>query len=429
MNDLGCSATDMDERDGCGQPSLEVSARPFGPPKTRVTLTGAESHQDRRVKLVWSIVPPVAPGSLDTDELIGFEYRQKAGGDYGRWIGARNSDVSDREHDVGGLTNGTTYTFQVQAVNSAGGGLASNERSAVPSTTPGVPTLAATAGDEEVTLTWTPPADDGGRRISSYQCQMRIGAGGYPTHDDVNPPSCADKLLGASATSLTLTDEDDVTVVGSEAVGITNDTTYTFQVRAVNRNGAGDWSKEASARPTDTSGARSYTISATIDGRSWAKVNESPSPTLRATVEVNPRFREQNTTLWVDASGSGVDVDAGAPVEFGPTSSRRDATFTVNPTSFDPDSPYITVALLSDGNSGLETALAVTSVEVRPGETPGPADGVGGDGGRRGSDAVLGQRHGRRRLRVPAEAATGFLRALDGLCGRGVPAARHRDEQ
>ena len=153
VNDLGCSATEMG---GCGQPSLEVSARPFGPPKTRVTLTEAESYQDRRVKLEWSIVDP--PGLVDTDELSGFRYRQKAaGGDYGGWIDARNTDASDREHDVGGLTNGTTYTFQVQAVNSAGGGLASNERSAVPATTPGVPTLAAAAGDDEVTLTWTPP--------------------------------------------------------------------------------------------------------------------------------------------------------------------------------------------------------------------------------------------------------------------------------
>ena len=62
-------------------------------------------------------------------------------------------------HVVSGLTNGTTYTFQVRAVNSSGGGLASDERSAVPSTTPGAPTLTATAGDEEVRLTWT-PADE-----------------------------------------------------------------------------------------------------------------------------------------------------------------------------------------------------------------------------------------------------------------------------
>ena len=206
---------------------------------------------------------------------------------------------------------------------------------------------------------------------------MRVGAENYPDHDDANPPSCADKLIGASATSLTLTDEDDPR--------IDNDTTYTFQVRAVNGNGAGDWSNEASARPTDTSGARSFTISATIDGRSWAKVNESPSPTLRATVEVNPRFREQNTTLWVDASGSG--VDAGATVEFGPTDSRRDATFTVNPTTFDPDMPYITVALFRGGAapsaSDIDKALAVTTVEVRPSTTPERPTGleaIGGEG-------------------------------------------------
>ena len=39
VNDLGCSATDMDERDGCGQPSLEVSARPFGPPELRASFS------------------------------------------------------------------------------------------------------------------------------------------------------------------------------------------------------------------------------------------------------------------------------------------------------------------------------------------------------------------------------------------------------
>ena len=41
----------------------------------------------------------------------------------------------------------------------------------------------------------------------------------------------------------------------------------------------------------------------------------------------------------------------------------------------------------------LPNALAVTSVEIRPAKYPRPADGAGGDAGRRGSDAVLGHRH------------------------------------
>ena len=343
VNDLGCDPPD--EMDGCGQDSLEVSATPFGTPDTLVTLDSADPG-DRRVELEWSLQSPIPPAA----DRSGFQYRQKAAAGYGSWLDIRNSDASTRTHVVPGLTNGTTYTFQVRAVNSSGGGLASNERSAVPSTTPGTPTLTATAGDEEVRLTWTPAAD-GGSRITRYEYQMSTGAVAY---DGTTTG------LGASATSLTLTDDDD----------IENGTTYRFQVRAVNDNGDGDWSNEASARPTDTSGARSFTISATIDGKSWAKATEE-SP-LSATVEVNPRFTAQSTTLWVDVSGSG--VGEGELVEFGPTNSSRDASFTVTPSS----PGDITIALFTSeaASSTASDALAVTRVEIRPGTTPDPPTGL-----------------------------------------------------
>ena len=113
------------------------------------------------------------------DDVSGFQYHQKAGvGGYGNWIDVRNSDASTTKHVVTGLTNGTTYRFEVRAVNSSGGGLESNELSAVPSITPGAPTLTATAGDKQVRLTWTPAAD-GGRRIIRYECRLRIGAEDY----------------------------------------------------------------------------------------------------------------------------------------------------------------------------------------------------------------------------------------------------------
>ena len=346
VNDLGCSDT---ETAGCGQASLEESATPFGRPATTVSLATA-AFGDRRVTLTWSTNPtPPAPA----DELSGFQYRQKAGGGYGNWIDVRNSSASTITHVVAGLTNGMTYTFQVRAVNSSGGGLGSNELSAVPSTTPGAPTLTATAGDEQVTLTWTRP-DDGGMRISGYLCQRRSGAG-------TTPEACTARSISASATSLTLTDDD--------VPPIANDRTYTFQVRAVNGNGNGDWSNEESARPTDTSGARSYTISATIDGKPWGKANVLAA--LRATVEVNPRFTAQNTPLTVTATGA-----AGAtnqPVTFGPTDSRRDALFG----QVTPGTDDVIVALFVPGEeSDPAAALAVTSVEVRPTETPEPPMGL-----------------------------------------------------
>ena len=385
VNDLDC--TQSGRTDGCneGLASLEVSATPFGRPATRVNLTTATSDEDRQVRLMWTLATPTPPA----DDRSGFQYRQRAGGGYGSWLDVRNSDADTDTHVVSGLMNGTTYTFQVRAANSSGGGLASNERSAVPSTTPGAPTLTATPGDEEVRLTWTPAAS-GGRRIIRYECRLRIGAGVYSS-DTSTPSGCAGKSIGASATSLTLTDDDDV----ATGTPLTNGVTYTFQVRAVNDreneletslgaadgDGDGDWSNEASARPSDGS-ERSYTISATIDGKSWARADEASA--LNATVEVNPRFREPSTKLWVDVDGAGAgttatgvaedgsDTTGGTTVEFGPADSRRDASFTVTPTS----AGYITIALLSSEDADVGTAMAVTRVEVRPANTPDPPTGL-----------------------------------------------------
>ena len=369
VNRLGCHATDTTRMAGCGRESVEVSATPFGTPETLVRLTGATSDQDGRVPLTWAVANTPDPADSNSDDRSGFQYRQKADGGYGSWIDIRNSNASTITHTVAGLMNGTTYRFQVRAVNSSGGGDASGERSAVPSTTPGAPTLTATAGDDEVRLTWT-PADDGGRRITRYECQMRAGGEAYGD-------SCAGRSLGASATSLTLTDDD--------TPAIANGTTYTFRVRAVNAReegnndaGDGDWSNEDSARPTDGSGSeRSVTISATSgDGKSW--VSAGSGRQIRATVEVNPRYTAQSTSLWVALSDGASGVTR-QEVVFGPTDSRRNTTFSPGTVTYASSAPYITVSVLRSEDETafpLSTALAVTRVEVRHEDTPEPPAGL-----------------------------------------------------
>ena len=291
--------------------------------------------------------------------------------------------------------------------------------------------------------------------IVRYECRLRIGAGG-PTSADTTPPWCAGKSLGASATSLTLTDED---VIAGTNTTIANGTTYTFQVRAVNAredevddqgsnlSGDGDWSNEASARPTDGS-ERSYTISATIDGKSWAKaISDREVHPLHATVEVNPRFTAQSTKLWVDVVGAGVTANGvaedgspttgGTTVEFGPADSRRDASFTVTPTfsTITPSENYITIAVLAEEDSLAATAMAVTRVEIRPSDTPDPPTGLRatrGDGEVTLSWATFTNEQGEiveYDYEYRQRRATGFLWALDGLCGSRVPAGHDRDQQ
>ena len=81
--------------------------------------------------------PPGAPGALDpeisplqlvlkwtaptTGTVSSYQYRQKEGnGNFGDWMGISGSSSSTTSYTVSGLTDGTSYTFEVRAVDNNG---------------------------------------------------------------------------------------------------------------------------------------------------------------------------------------------------------------------------------------------------------------------------------------------------------------------
>ena len=67
------------------------------------------------------------------------------------------------------LTNGVAYHVQVRAINAVGAGAWFERATRTPTGPPGIPSIdTVTPGDESLTITWSPPASDGGEAITGY---------------------------------------------------------------------------------------------------------------------------------------------------------------------------------------------------------------------------------------------------------------------
>jgi titin len=150
-------------------------------------------------------------------------------------------------HVVTGLTNATTYSFRVSAINASGAGISSAPATATPFTTPGAPTgLSVISATSQAVLVWTTPSSDGGTSITGYKLEQSTDGG-----------TTWSSLVANTGSAST------VFVVS----GLTNGDAYRFRVSAINSAGVGTASTDASATPSGTATApRSLTATAS-DGQ------------------------------------------------------------------------------------------------------------------------------------------------------------------
>jgi hypothetical protein len=189
--------------------------------------------------LTWTT--PFDSGSAITDYEI--QYSSDSGVN---WTTFPDGTSTLASATVTGLTNGTAYVFRVAARNA--NGLSNYSPASSPAVTPLAPASApaittAVAGDSQVTVAWTTPADNGGSGISDYIVQFRtdvVGSSWQTFNDGVT--------TGTSAT----------------VIGLTNGISYRFRVAAVTGFGTGNFSVEsnavtplaAPAAPTGLTGTR-----------------------------------------------------------------------------------------------------------------------------------------------------------------------------
>lgn len=167
------------------------------------------SPGDRQVTVTWK--DPQAGGTVD-NYLI--EYKESSQPDASFKTFATVSGTV-RTSTVTGLTNGIAYTLRVTA-NNVSGSASSLGRSVVPTGTPSRPANQSySAGDGSVSINFSPPENDGGMAVTNYQ---------YSTN---NGTTWLTRTPALSASPITIS-------------GLTNGTTYSVKLRAVNPFGAGD---------------------------------------------------------------------------------------------------------------------------------------------------------------------------------------------
>jgi subtilisin family serine protease len=196
---------------------------PPPPPPPDPTLPGSPSLISAvggvdSVTLSWT-----APASDGGSDITGYEIWR--GTEAGSEDLLTTVDVQTSFVDSSVLA-GSTYWYQVAAVNEIGTGPRSNELSAGLVSPPSAPTLLGAPADGVVVLSWTEPASDGGSAISGYNVYRRVG--------------------GGQEAPLASTGAGETTYVD---FGLTNGTDYTYRVAALNGAGEGAFSNAVTVRP------------------------------------------------------------------------------------------------------------------------------------------------------------------------------------
>jgi hypothetical protein len=244
----------------------------------------------------------------------------------GQFNSEASATVTGLTYTIPGLANGTAYYFIVKAGNPGGLSAASNEVEVTPATVPGAPgTITATAGNGQVTLTFTAPADDGGSPITEYEVTDSTGT----------------ITVTGAASPITVT-------------GLENDKAYTFTVTAMNSMGKSEASVES----------HTVTPKAPVEDNSGSGDGEGNGDEDTTSPSTPP------ATPGAPAAQTGVDVLVNGKAESAGTATTT-AVNNRTVTTIALDQQKLENKLQAEGRNAVVTIVATAKSDVIAGELNG----------------------------------------------------------
>lgn len=237
---------------------LDSAARPGAP------TIGTVTPGNRQLSVAFTA------GSSGGSSITNYEFSTDGGT---TWV-ARSPGATNSPLTITGLTNGTSYSVRLRAVNSEGSGTVSSALSATPLGTPEAPTInSVTPGETTIDLDFTAGAT-GGSAITGYEITTDGGT----------------NWSSASVTGTTVT-----------ISGLSRGTTYTVALRAVNAQGNGAASTQQSVRTGSVPQAPTVSSITASDETLSVAFTEGPnggSPTT------NIKYSLDGGSTWVTRSPS-----------------------------------------------------------------------------------------------------------------------------
>ena len=260
---LACAAVAMP--DGAG--AQTAPAKPTG-------FTAIDGH--REIGLRWT--------GPDDSTITKWQYKYKLDADssYGKWTDMEGSGPDTRRYTVTGLEKDESYDFRIRAVNGAGYGPQSSEKTGETyGFSPNKPTgLQTLPGNGKVTLTWNEPDYIS---IQGWEYELDKSEIWLP-------------MIPSDSSTTTYTID-----------GLENGTEYTFRIRSYNSFGPSPKSGEASAVPMPAAPGKPAGFQVTPGNRKATLTWSDPDDNTISKWQYSYKTTEGYGS-WIDMPGSGADT-------------------------------------------------------------------------------------------------------------------------